>query len=340
VVTSAEMVDKAPESPAPAPSRSRFSMISVLEKYGVLVALGIEIVVFGLLTPNFLGSGNINTILSSQSVLLVVALGLILSLAVGEFDLSLGAVLGFACILTAYFNVMLEWPIVISIIATLILSALFGLFNGFLSVIVGVPSIITTLGTGTLLTGLALGVSGSQIISGIDPAVVDFMTKPVLFKLPVPFYFSIVLTIVIWFVFQHTPIGRYMVFTAENREVARLAGINERALRIGGLVATSFIAGIAGVILVCSLGAADPTVGASFLLPAFAAAFLGSTTIVPGRFNAIGTLVAVYFLITGIVGLQLLGLAGWVEQVFYGASLILAVTLSQLAGKRRIKPAD
>lgn len=320
--------------------RRRPPGIAIVEKYGVLVALGALVVVFSLLTPRFLTGGNINTILSSQSVLLVAALGLLLSLAVGEFDLSLGAVIGFSSILTAYFNTIDGWPILLSIALVLVLSALFGLVNGVLSVIVGVPSIITTLGTGTLLTGLGLGVSGSQIISGIDPAMVDFMNKPVLFKLPPPFYFSIALAIVLWFVFQHTPLGRYMVFTAENREVARLAGINEKALRIGGLVGTSFVAGIAGVILACSLGAADPTIGASYLLPAFAAAFLGSTTIVPGRFNALGTLVAVYFLVTGITGLQLLGLAGWVEQVFYGGSLVLAVTLSQLAGKRRVRPTE
>jgi ribose transport system permease protein len=81
-------------------------------------------------------------------------------------------------------------------------------------------------------------------------------------------------------------------------------------------------------------GAADPTAGPSYLLPAFAAAFLGSTAITPGRFNAIGTFCAVYFLQTGVAGLGIVGYSGWVDQVFYGGSLIVAVAMPRLIGAR------
>jgi ribose transport system permease protein len=127
-----------------------------------------------------------------------------------------------------------------------------------------------------------------------------------------------------------------MVFVAENREVARLAGLQVRRIRAGALVATSTLGGLAGIVLAGTNSAANPQAGSSYLLPSFAAAFLGSTAIVPGRFNAWGSFVAVYFLVTGITGLQYLGYAGWPEQVFYGSSLVVAVTLSHLAGRRRL----
>jgi ribose transport system permease protein len=100
-------------------------------------------------------------------------------------------------------------------------------------------------------------------------------------------------------------------------------------IRVGSFLASAFFAAVAGVVLAGWLSASDVNVANSFLLPSFAAVFLGASVINPGRFNAWGTFVAVYFLVTGITGLELLGLAGWIEYIFYGASLVLAVALSQ-----------
>jgi ribose transport system permease protein len=107
-------------------------------------------------------------------------------------------------------------------------------------------------------------------------------------------------------------------------------------IRAGTLLFSSVLGAIAGLLLAGVLGSADPNAAAQYLLPAFAGAFLGATAITPGRFNPWGSFVAVYFLLTGITGLELLGLSGWIEQVFYGASLVVAVTLSRLAGRKRI----
>lgn len=327
--------DPTPESTTAGPSKQRW-FVPILQRYGVVVAWLIVIVVFSILRPeHFPTTANLRTILASQAVLLMVALALIVSLAAGEFDLSVGAVVGFASIIVAYLNGSLGWPIGLAIVIVLLIAAVFGAINAFLAVRVGVPSIIVTLGMGTLLTGVGLGLSGSRIISGVSSDFVQLVNRRILLGLPVTFYLGLVIAAIVWFVFQQTPLGRYLFFISESREVARLAGIRVNLIRGGSLIVTSTLAGLAGVALVGALGAADPTVGNSYLLPTFAAAFLGSTTIVPGRFNAVGTVVAVYFLVTGITGLQLMGFAGWIEQVFYGGSLVLAVTLSQLAGRDR-----
>jgi len=132
-------------------------------------------------------------------------------------------------------------------------------------------------------------------------------------------------------------LGRYLYFVGAGRDVARLAGLRVNAIRIGSLVAAGLLSAFGGVILAGTLGGAEPTVGPTYLLPAFAAAFLGSTAITPGRFNPWGSFVAVYFLITGITGLELLGLVGWIEQFFYGASLIIAVAFSRIVGRQRAR---
>jgi ribose transport system permease protein len=258
------------------------------------------------------------------------------SLAVQEFDLSIGSVVGFGGCLVAVLDGVHGWAPGPAILATVAVCAVFGALNAALSVLLGIPSIIVTLGTGTLLTGITLGVTDSKVVTGISVKTVRFMTDPFLFGIPAPFYLGLLLCLVAWFVLQHTPLGRRMIFIAENREVARLAGLRVTLIRAGALVATAVLGGLAGIVLAGTNGAANPQAGSYYLLPTFAAAFLGSTTIVPGRFNAWGSFVAVYFLTTGITGLQYLGYAGWPEQVFYGGSLVAAVTLSHIAGHRRM----
>ena len=106
-------------------------------------------------------------------------------------------------------------------------------------------------------------------------------------------------------------------------------------MRSGALITSGVISALGGVVYAGTTGAADPTSGTQLLLPAFAAVFLGATTIVPGRFNPVGSLVAVFFLVTGITGFQLLGAESYVQNLFYGGALVIAVALSQLARRRQ-----
>ena len=156
-----------------------------------------------------------------------------------------------------------------------------------------------------------------------------------LLGVPLGFWYAAALTFALWYALQHTALGRRLLFVGRGREVARLSGVDVVRMRAGAFVVAGIVAALAGVLYTGMRGAADPSSALAFLLPAFAAAFLGSTAIYPGRFNAPGAFVAVFFLSTGVMGLTFLGVASFVQNLFYGGALILAVSLSQLLRGRR-----
>jgi ribose transport system permease protein len=201
-------------------------------------------------------------------------------------------------------------------------------------VLLGLDSLIVTLGTSTFISGLILWMSNSQTVSGVSEDLIDWVVVKQLFGIPLAFYYGIAIGLVMFYVFEFMPVGRRLLFVGRGRSVARLSGIRVVRLRWGAFAISGMISAFAGVLYAGTLGSADPTSALSFLLPAFAAAFLGATTIQPGRFNPIGSIAAVYFLVTGITGLQLLGVQTFVQQLFYGGALVLAVALSQLARRR------
>ena len=211
--------------------------------------------------------------------------------------------------------------------------AVAGAVNAFFVVYLDVSSFVVTLGTGTLLIGLSQWISSSNIVSLNDPVFSELALKQVL-GMPISFYYGIGLALIIAYILAFTPLGRHMLFVGANREVARLAGIRVNGIRTGAYIVSSLLAGLAGLILVSALGGFDPTSSGQFLLPALAAVFLGTTVVQPGQFNPIGTMIAIWFLWTGIFGLQLLGFAGWVQNVFYGAGLVIAVALAKVVRSR------
>lgn len=299
-------------------------------RYGVIVVWGIEIAIFGALEPHsFLTLGNFQLMASSQASLIVLALSVVPTLVVGEFDLSVASVMGLSATLVGQLNGVDHWTLALALAIAIAASVVVGLVNAFLTVYVGLQGIIVTLGMGTLLLGIAIEVSNSLTISGVSQALSNAVNMPVL-GISLAFYFALLLTAGLWYVIRYTPVGRQITFTGFNREVARLSGVNVSRIRVGSFVATSTLAGIAGVIMIGVAGGLDPTTVQTLLLPAFAAAFLGTTMFEPGRVNAVGSCVALLFLTTGITGLELLGLQNWIQYVFYGAAMIVAVTVSRL----------
>jgi ribose transport system permease protein len=319
--------------------RPAFSWKGWLEKYGLLLVWIAIILILGAFKPAQMFSWNAYaTMFGSNAMVVVLTLALIIPLTTGDFDLSVAATMGLSSMIIAVMNVQLNQPIFISIVAALLAGAAVGAINAFFIVYFRVFSLIVTLGTGYFVAGLILWVSDSGTIAGISMGLVEAVILTRFLGVPLGFYYALILTVAIWYLFQYTALGRRALFVGRGREVARLSGVNVNSIRSGALIASSLLAAFAGVLYTGMRGAADPSSALAFLLPAFAAAFLGSTAIYPGRFNAIGAFIAVYFLSTGIMGLNFLGVDSFVTNLFYGGGLVLAVAISQLIRGR--KPMD
>jgi len=313
----------------------------LLERFGLLIAWGIVVAVFGALRPDtFLTTANFSTIFGSQAVLVLLTLGLLIPLTAGDYDLSIAGVLSLSAMILAVLNAQDGWSIGPAIVVALAAGAGVGAVNGLFVIVFGVDSFIVTLGTGTVMQGLVLWISHSNTITGVSSSLVNAVFGIDFLSIPLAFYYGLGLCVVLWLVLEYTALGRRLLFVGRGRRVARLSGLNVSRLRWGALIAGGLVSAGAGVVYAGTTGGADPTSGGSFLLPAFAAAFLGATTIVPGRFNPWGTLAAVYFLVTGITGLTILGAESYVQQLFYGGALVFAVALSQITRRRELRDAD
>ena len=296
---------------------------------------------FSILAPDtFFNVRNFTTMFGTQTTLVILALALLIPLTAGDYDISVAATLTFSrdgrrraerAARGAHRPGDRD--------RHRGRRALIGFINGFFIIFFKIDAFIVTLGTGTIILGLTLWLSASQTISGVSDWLSSWVVVHRLFGISYEFYYGLLLCIFLWYVFDYTAIGRRILFVGRGANVARLSGIRVGRVRWGCFVAAGIIAAAAGVLYTGTAGASDPTSGQTFLLPAFAAAFLGSTAITPGRFNPWGTFIAVYFLVTGITGLAILGVQTWVQNVFYGGALVVALSASQIVKKRRERAA-
>jgi ribose transport system permease protein len=323
--------------PAPPVGSRRRPAIDLKDVGSRTSLIGIWILVIGLnalLQPEvFLQSGTFQTIFGSEYELVFLTMALTVTFVVGEFDLSIASSMGLAGTLVPLLAVEHGWPVGLAVVAALLASCAVGATNGFLVVKVGVDAIVATLGMATLVLGLTLWSTDTNAVSGLPASFTELASRDVL-GLPIGFFYGLGGVLILAYLLTMTPLGRRMAFVGSSREVARLAGINVDRIRFGAYVVGGLISGLAGVLLASTLAGYDPNTSGNYLLPAFAAVFLGTAVVSPGKFNPIGAFIAVYFLQTGIVGLQLAGLTGWVSDVFYGGALVLAVSATTLIRKR------
>lgn len=309
-----------------------------VDRFSGLYVLALMILFFSITTGDtFLTMTTLRGVLSDQSVTAVVTIGLLTAFAAGAFDLSVGAVLGWSLVLVIWLQAehALSPPLAIGI--TLLIGAFIGAVNGFVVVKLKVHSFIATLAMSSIIAAAIQWISGGRQISstGVTSGFTD-LGRFKLWEFPIPVLYMLMVAVVVWYVLEHTPVGRYIYATGGNSEAARLAGIRTERYVLGSLVASSSLAALAGIIFAAKIGAASLTAGPPYLLPAFAAVFLGSTQVRPGRVNVWGALVAIFLLATGVKGLQLMGAPFWVHDLFNGVVLIAAVALASVRGRSKL----
>lgn len=321
---------------APADNQSERSLLA---RYGEQLALPFAwlliIAFFSFQAPElFPTTRNLGSLLGTQTALFIVALAALLPAMAGDLDLSLGWTGAFAAMVMAVLNTRHDWDIVPAVIVAILIGALCGLLNGIVVVKLKTEPFIMTLGTGAVFQGLVLWVSNSNTVTGVARSLSTWTLQTRVWVIPVQFFYALGIMLVIWWVAEHTPLGVRWLFVGKSRDVARLSGINSDRIRMGSFVAAGAIAAFGAVVFVGNSGSMSPVSFSPFLLPAYAAVFLGATTIHPGRFNPVGTMIAVLFLATGVQGLRILGADDFTQFLFYGITLVVAVAGSRyLRGK-------
>lgn len=295
---------------------------------GVIYLYGLAWVLFSLWVPDtWLTWLTHRSVVNQQSILIVVALGLLVPLSAGVFDLSIASTVSTSAVTVSWLLVDHQWSVVPAIAVALGLGLAIGVINATLIVRVKIDSFIATLGMSSVLTAYSVWRSGNRSILGLPDSFLG-ITDEFLFGITRTVVIALVLAVGLWFMFEHTAAGRYLFATGGGRDAARLAGVHTDRFISGAMITSAIFSSIAGILLASQFGSVQAQSGAPYLLPSFAAAFLGATQF-KRRFNVLGTLLAVLVLQSGVKGLQLAGVSAvWVENLFFGCALIISVGLS------------
>jgi ribose transport system permease protein len=294
------------------------------------------IVFFSLLLPStFLTALTLRSILSDQSIVALVSLAQMIPLAANKFDLSVGYGIGLAHILSIGLQVYAGVPWQIAVVLVCAIGLGIGVINGFLVEAAQIDSFIATLGTGSILYAISIAYTGGQQIVGELPKGFTAINDALILGIPAPALYVFALAVSLWLVFEYLPIGRYIYAIGANPKAAHLVGIPKSRYVVLAFAASGFITAFAGVVLGAKLQIGQSNVGPPYLLPSFVGALLGSTAFRLARVNVWGTIVAVVLLSVGIAGIEQLGSAFYVEPLFNGTTLLIAVGLAGLTSRRQ-----
>ncbi len=296
------------------------------------------IALFSALLPNtFPTMLTAQSILSDKSIIAFLALAEMIVISANQFDLSVGFMVSLLHCLTVGLMVNNGWPWPVVCGLVLLLGLAIGGLNGALVRFAKIDSFIATLGVGTVAYGLAGWYTGGEQIIGDLPGGFTALDRTHLLGIPLSALLLLVLASVLWAVFEYLPLGRYLYVIGANERTAELTGIRVNRMVIGAFMASGCIAAFASLVLAARIQVGQSNVGQEFLLPAFVGALLGATTVRPGRVNVWGTVIAVLILAVGISGIEQLGGAFYIEPLFNGATLVIAVGMAGWAARRRMR---
>jgi ribose transport system permease protein len=308
---------------------------ALLVRYGLLLVTVVLIILFTFLLPStFLTALTFRAILSDQSIVALVSLAQMIPLAANKFDLSVGYGIGLAHILSIGFQVESGMPWEIAALVVCAIGLAVGIVNGLLVEAAQIDSFIATLGTGSILYAISIAYSGGQQIVGQLPGGFTAINDMTFFGVPAPAVYVLVLAVALWVGFEYLPIGRYIYAIGANPRAAQLVGIPKSRYVVLAFAASGLITAFAGVVLGAKLQIGQSNVGPPYLLPSFVGALLGSTAFRLARVNVWGTIVAVILLSIGIAGIEQLGSSFYVEPLFNGTTLLIAVGLAGLTSRR------
>lgn len=308
------------------------STLLTISKFGTLIGMAIMFAAFSIAVPRIFPSfRNIVNIINQASLAAIISGGLTVALIIGEMDLSVAYVASFAGVLVTGLMVESGLPVWLSVIIVILVGGLIGVVNGLIITKLKVNAVVATLGSGSIVVGLNYAYAqGVPIASGLPTAFKEIALGRTL-GVPNNILIMIGVLLFLYIFINFTEWGVQLRATGGNASAARLSGIRVDRIKIIGLGITSMCASITGILLASLIGSGTSAAADGYLMPAFAAVFLGSATLKDGDFHILGTLIGVFFIGIGFNGLAILGVPTFVQYFFRGGILILAVGLSSVA---------
>lgn len=330
------------ESTALEPTKDELATLSLPHRllraipvYGLVILMLVLMVTFSILLPDtFPTLLNLRSIISDKAIIALLSLAAMIPMVTGKIDLTVGYGIVLWHVLAISLQIMgVPWPV--ACVLVLLMGAFVGFLNGVLVEVAKIDSFIATLGTGTVLYALALWHTGGRQVVSALPDGFYAINGTFVFGLPITGFYVLAIAFVLWLVLEYLPLGRYMYAIGANPKAAALNGIAVPRFVMLAFVSSGVLTALAGIILASKLRIGQASVGLEYLLPALVGAFLGSTTIKPGRVNVWGTIVGVVILAVGISGIQQFGGSFWVEPLFNGVTLLVAIGIAGYAQRKR-----
>lgn len=319
----------------------KFDLYKLLYKYGTIFVIIGSVLFFSLTLENFMNFNNITNVFRSVSIVALIALAITMSITVGGFDLSVGATAGFASVIAAKFMVIWEAGPVLAITVPLIVGVIIGCINAFLIIKVKITDMLTTLSMMFVLTGISITFQDGSAIYNYMPlpdnggvakgtmhSAFLYIGQGKLLGIPVPVIIMLTVVILVHIFLNYTKHGRYLYMTGGNQEAAKLSGIQTDKYRLIAYMISGFIAALGGLVLGSRLGSGEVNAGASYLMDAVAAAFIGFSVLGIGKPNAFGTLLGALLMGILLNGLIMMDFPYYSQDIVKGIVLILALGLT------------
>jgi ribose transport system permease protein len=293
------------------------------------------VIIFTVTSPSFLTPGNIVTILLMTAVNGILAVGITFIIITGGIDLSVGTVMTFGSVITAFFISNLHLPIPVGILAGILAGVLCGFVNGISIAKLKLPPFIATLGMMNITKGLNLIVSGARPIYFADAAAFTKIATLPVFGIPAGVLIFFVTALLAAFILSKTIIGRYSFAIGSNEEAARLSGINTDAWKIAIYSMSGIFFGLAGVVMASRVASAQPSLGVGYEMDAIAAAVIGGASLSGGEGSILGTVIGAFIITVLTNGLRILSVPQEWQMVITGLIVIGAVYLDII--RRKVK---
>lgn len=313
---------------------NRSRLIANFAIYFALLAL---IVFFSFTTDGFLSFNNFMNILRQVAVNGIAAAGMTFVILTGGIDISVGAIMGLSGIGAATLMVNGVHP-VIAVLAMLVVGLIVGCFNGFFVSEIGLPPMIATLSTMSIMRGLAYIISGGLPVSRF-PGSFKVLGQGYIGPIPVPVVIMAVCFIGAWFVLEKTNFGRYVYGIGSNREASRLCGINVRGVMLSVYSICGMLSALAGVVLLSRVNSGQPLAGETYEMDIITAIVMGGVSSTGGEGRIVNVVVGLVFMGVLLNGMIMSNVPDYYQRVVKGCVLLLAISYDKISQKRAKKAA-